>query len=678
MRPLSLLAALAALGAPLLAQDPQGQPRFGTDLGLVMVDVVVSDDKGAPVRGLRIEDFAVYDDGAPQPVTAFEAIDRSQDVGRVEPPSGPSTLTVQAEDSGERATVVVVFDEPHLTATAVEVVRRQLVEVWANGGLGRADVLLAGSGGGGTWRGRLPEDASDLSAALRRFRGSRPPSRESGRMNDVEAFQIAARGDDNTLIQVYRRYIENRLLVDPTIPSLQPRTRDQRSDAQQNVPAIGRAAVKAEAEQRWQEIRTRRDSTLLMLSRLLTGLAERRGRKAVLLVSEGFINEPGLPRNRELLEAARRARTAIYVVDSRDSGPPSTHAAESLDPVDSRDQADTFARAARSAEGAEGLALDTGGRILRSRPNLTAAMARLGAELRTYYVLGYAAPDGGRDGRYHKLAVKLPRHPGMRLDARPGYHAIDIVDHRPQKTPPAAVVEVLESPFDATGLPLQLAAYVLATDREGKTAVRVVAELDAAAFASRGGSATVDAVVQIAARERSEALRWSTAAAVPSGEPRIRLETQFQVPAGTYQVRVAARERGSNAQRSALQAVEVPPAGAFRTSTPVLTDLLGGEPPVPMLRAERRFHAGSKLYCHLEVFGASTRGVVNAGLELRGADGSVRFAVPPSPMAAARKSRVWSIPTRELQAGVYELVLSVQDEATGESLKRRERFEIVS
>ena len=47
-------------------------------------------------------------------------------------------------------------------------------------------------------------------------------------------------------------------------------------------------------------------------------------------------------------------------------------------------------------------------------------------------------------------------------------------------------------------------------------------------------------------------------------------------------------------------------------------------------------------------------------------------------LASLRERPVGATATRELQAGVYELVLSVQDAATGESLKRRERFEIVS
>ena len=56
--------------------QPAGQtPTFRVRTDLVQLDVSVLDEKGLPVRGLSAEDFTILEDGAPQPVAAFAAID---------------------------------------------------------------------------------------------------------------------------------------------------------------------------------------------------------------------------------------------------------------------------------------------------------------------------------------------------------------------------------------------------------------------------------------------------------------------------------------------------------------------------------------------------------------------------------------------------------------------------
>src|ERR1700683_905023 len=65
------MAALAGLGLTPAIQQPTF--RAGTDL--VRLEVSVIDNKGEPVRGLTAKDFAVSEDGRPQVVTTFKAVD---------------------------------------------------------------------------------------------------------------------------------------------------------------------------------------------------------------------------------------------------------------------------------------------------------------------------------------------------------------------------------------------------------------------------------------------------------------------------------------------------------------------------------------------------------------------------------------------------------------------------
>src|SRR5204862_6062239 len=84
--PLLLLVALAMPGVPQTQdpapstqrprkvfpkeQEPEEVLRIDTDL--VSVDVTAIDGEGRPVRNLRQEDFKVYSDGLPQPISFFQ------------------------------------------------------------------------------------------------------------------------------------------------------------------------------------------------------------------------------------------------------------------------------------------------------------------------------------------------------------------------------------------------------------------------------------------------------------------------------------------------------------------------------------------------------------------------------------------------------------------------------
>src|SRR4029079_11130296 len=57
------------------ARTSPAPPTFGSDVEMVVVDVVVVGKEGGPVAGLRREDFRVVEDGVPQEVVTFEAVD---------------------------------------------------------------------------------------------------------------------------------------------------------------------------------------------------------------------------------------------------------------------------------------------------------------------------------------------------------------------------------------------------------------------------------------------------------------------------------------------------------------------------------------------------------------------------------------------------------------------------
>ena len=68
--------AAATTGALLFAQDaPQPGATFRSEINYVQIPVRVLDARGEFVRGLAQSDFQIFEDGQPQTITAFSAVD---------------------------------------------------------------------------------------------------------------------------------------------------------------------------------------------------------------------------------------------------------------------------------------------------------------------------------------------------------------------------------------------------------------------------------------------------------------------------------------------------------------------------------------------------------------------------------------------------------------------------
>lgn len=78
------------LGFIAFADELSGPPpedshpyTISTQVGLVVLPVFVTDNRGRPVSGLRQSDFQLYQDGQPQPITLFKAEDVPATIGLV-------------------------------------------------------------------------------------------------------------------------------------------------------------------------------------------------------------------------------------------------------------------------------------------------------------------------------------------------------------------------------------------------------------------------------------------------------------------------------------------------------------------------------------------------------------------------------------------------------------------
>jgi hypothetical protein len=100
--------------APPAGQAASGTPSFPTQLEQVIVDVVVTDKKGVPIKGLKPSDMTVTEDGVKQEVVSFEAVELPEQPSGAAPPPPKITSNVDKEAQQGR-TFVIVFDDMHTT-----------------------------------------------------------------------------------------------------------------------------------------------------------------------------------------------------------------------------------------------------------------------------------------------------------------------------------------------------------------------------------------------------------------------------------------------------------------------------------------------------------------------------------------------------------------------------------
>src|SRR5712691_11390876 len=105
-RPLLVLLAGFLAGSAAFsgtAWSQESPPTFPARVEQVTVDVVVTDKKGEPVTGLKKEDLEVYENGAPQTIVSFDAVEVP--AAAAEKPAPPPPVSTNAHKAERRGRV---------------------------------------------------------------------------------------------------------------------------------------------------------------------------------------------------------------------------------------------------------------------------------------------------------------------------------------------------------------------------------------------------------------------------------------------------------------------------------------------------------------------------------------------------------------------------------------------
>lgn len=526
-----LLLLLGSLdGSDLQSQAP---PTFHSDTEVVRLDVVVLDGRGQPVTGLTASDFVVEESGKPRSITSFEPIvvqvptaQESSDSLVPPPPYGvPRVLNPE-----EGRCVLIFFDDVHLTSPTDGWLAPR-VQAFLARELRDGDWLtLVAPHSGIWWTARTTWEYRQVPAVIARVRGQlvRDPFRKG--MSEVDAMHAVERA---------------------------PRTLGEPRGREELGMIGGRNLL---AEEIYQTSCRRIAKPLWSLKRAVFALAGLRGRKSLVLYSEGFIFPQGFAGFDEVIELARRANVAIHFVDPAGlmGGCPPT--AESTGFGGCSEAQRRMARA-----GTIHLAEETGGRE-SSINDPTDELERVMNESSAYYLIGFS-PASDRPG-LRRVRVRV-RGEGLTILAPTRY-----VLTRPGalKTDVSLEVAALNSVADATGVPLSLEVSYPEQQSDGSAisprgvsrSQRGTARLVVAALEIRPEMTTaprhLKAVAQVRPRDGGEALVDAFEVTIPATANPARIERRWSLSPGIWQCRIAVRDSASGRLGSVLLTFEVTPA----------------------------------------------------------------------------------------------------------------------
>jgi len=629
--------------ASLAARVSQTPPTFPAGVELVRIDVVVL-DHGTPVTGLSAADFEVTENGRPHEIVSFEPIVVRVPSKAIAPEAAPDRISEPVvRPPEENRYFLIFFDDVHLSVAAANQAKAQLMPFLERELRDGDIVAIVAPLAHLRWAARTAFEHRQLLVAVQGLKGGlvRNPFKDA--MTDYDAMRSseyagrdapAARGPGSTF----------------------------------SPPA---ALV---AYERYELAKRRVRQSLGGLADSIESLAGFRGRKSLIVYSEGFIKSPSMPDYDRTIELARRAHVAVYFVDPRGlrSG---LLMAEDPDAAPTQRPSSPLIQRDTEAAGSDYVATSTGGRSAISN-DATALLHDAMVESSAYYLIGFQ-PSPGEPGE-RKLKVRV-RRDGLTVRA-PNRYIAGAPDGPGKPLPPA--VQALGLVSDATDIPLRVSTLFLDSTPTGQVTTTVAVELgrDAAGAEQH----PLNLLIEVRPLDRGEPLRDSSELSLPAGGGPAVATRELRLRPGVWQARVVVRDPGSERLGSLLHTFEVPSATGLRLSSPILTDELErSKIPRPRLRLDRRYRSGGALYCQYRVFGAaidatSGKPRVSASYAIvRG--GNVVKEGPPSaiePTSDGHLLRLLGFGLAGFAPGDYTLALHVTDEVSGESRDVSEPFTI--
>lgn len=201
---------------------------------------------------------------------------------------------------------------------------------------------------------------------------------------------------------------------------------------------------------------------------------------------------------------------------------------------------------------------NTGGRSFANTNTPAALVPRVFRENSAYYLIGFEPRDLGRNGRFHRVQVKVNR-PDLQVRARSGYFAESEKIVSPAVKASSAVDRALSGGLPGGALPIALTAVPVASSQKPGAALVFAARVDPDAGVPPGTPLELRVVVfndqwkEVASARQPFVLPATTGAAQVA-----EVGAQVRVPPGRYEVRAAISSASGDRTGSAFISVTVP------------------------------------------------------------------------------------------------------------------------
>ena len=641
---------------------------------LVQVDAVVTKD-GKSVTNLAADDFEIYQDGKKQTITSFAYISNVPATTTAVREKGRDTVPVaRVKPNDPHRTVAFVVDDLGLSAESMGQVRRQLRKFIAEELQPNDLVAVIRTGG---WVGALQQFTND-----RRMLNHAVDQLRWNHCSRIGIFQFRPVGNDTEGQPC------SQLSLDNTFRSLRFIL-----EAMSELP--GRKSLVLLSDEvpiETQEYGFSGDSRLTRSS--LSGSSDRpaSGSQTDSLFSS--MSNAGMLR--KIAEMAIRASVVIYSVDTQGLAYPGIMASDSFAPSDPfRGNAREITNhmnsvlSDRSAlmwmrrQGGDLVARQTGGFQVRNSNSFE--LDRIVEDQSGYYLIGYRPNEETFNRNFHHLKAKV-KQPGMSVRTRFGFAGVSEDDVNKEPRPIADLTNLaLASPFSAQDINVELSSF-FTNDKTAGSLVRsfvyidakdlqfavrddrqhAAVELHSVVFGDNGmvvNQSTRSATLNLSQSDYEYALRNG-------------LQIVFDIPvkrAGSYQVRIAARDRSSSHIGSAGQFVAVPDLTKKKLAVSGIVlgtarDTTGQGLANPGVR---RFAPNSDLHFAFALFNAASERGVPRNLVMQAKlfrEGKNIYSAPEAPVTGVDKAD----PSRfivtgsialapDLEPGTYYLQVVIKD-----------------
>jgi VWFA-related protein len=500
---------------------------------LVLSNVVVRDKKtGEVVRGLKVSDFTLLENGKPQKIVSFdfESVDQAA-------PLNEATVSGMARSKTSPANKANV-------ATTEQLHNHRLIVFFFD--------LTS----------MQPEDIDRAVDAAKSYIN-----------RQMQAADLIAVLSLNTNLSLDQDFTANKPLLLRAVSQYNgSQGQGFAPGASSTTNAVEDSTAYTPDESEYNDINT--DRELFAISTISKSLAYI-GEKKSLLYFSGGISRDGIENQaslRNAINAAVRSNLSIYSVDVRGLqaisplGDATTGSLRSTGAFNGSALQNNLDANFNSQEVMATLSSDTGGKAFFDSNDFAPAFQRLQQDTSAYYTLGFRSTDLRRDGRYRKLTVKINRN-DVKLEYRAGYYAPTDFKHATNEDRERELEEQLASDLPATDVAVYLQALYFRTDETHYfVPVSIVVPGSQIPF-TKGGDrdkATLDiigVVKDAAGREIGDA-RQTVKLAIDQSQQvtrkNIQYSTGFNLPIGKYHLKFVVRENETGKMGSFETDINVP------------------------------------------------------------------------------------------------------------------------